>query len=73
MTARVDQGGRGCGGYFARRLTNARRIESGLEVGPFGVERLHVFDQLFESRTMPCHVIVIVEVLIDQHIHPGEQ
>ena len=48
-------------------------LDAGLEIHPLGCVLPHVLGQLFEADRVALDVVLVVQLLVDQYVHPREQ
>ena len=59
--------------HRARGLADDGRLDAGLGVRPFRGERGDLGGKGLEAEAVRGHVVLVVEPLADQHVHPGEE
>ncbi len=73
VAAGVNQRRRRAGGHCARRRADQRRFDAGFQVHPLRRIARNVRTQLLESGGIALDVVLVVEPLVDQHVHPRQQ
>ena len=69
----MDQARRRVAGHFTGRFPYQVRPDARLQKGPLWMEGPDMFGELFETLGIAGNVVPIIEVLVDQDMHPGEQ
>ena len=73
VAARVHERGRPVARHLARRLADDGRLDAGLRVRPLGRVRRELGGEGLEAEPVLRDVLLVVEPLGHQHVHPGEE